>query len=108
MGQYGIAMAKDKETQDKTEEGLLHLGADLPADLVVKFRNLCRERRFSQIVVLERLIEDWNSRDELSQADFIHRRTALEASFEARVAEIVRRIQALPEGHRARNPKVGT
>jgi hypothetical protein len=61
-------MDKNEENQEKT----LQLGADLPRDLVLRFRKQAEERKFKKKEILEQFARWWLSLDVERQREFYH------------------------------------
>ena len=55
-----------------SEENFLHLGADLEADLVSKFRSQARKGKFKQIEIFRRFLQWWTSLDPTLQRQFYY------------------------------------
>jgi len=55
-----------------THENLLHLGADLEAELVGRFRQQATERRFKKREILRQLISWWINQDVSVQQQIYH------------------------------------
>jgi len=51
----------------KTDENLLHLGADLDRDFVLSFRDYCRLNDFKQKTLIQRLVEFWFAQEPIRQ-----------------------------------------
>jgi len=52
---------------EKSNENILHLGADLDRDFVLRFREYCRSNDFKQKTLIQRLVEWWLGLDPISQ-----------------------------------------